>query len=324
MPDFIYKIMHPEMYHGFGKEAPFFEGWYYKLVSADESQRYAIIPGVIFGEEEHAFIQMLNGTTGDSAYHVFPMEKFWASDRSFEIRIDENEFSANKIALQFEDQIGKISGELEFDGTTPWPITWKSPGIMGWYAWVPKMECYHGLISFDHSIRGSLWIDEQEINFNEGRGYIEKDWGKSFPEAWIWLQSNHFGTHGISLTASVAIIPWIRNAFKGFIIGFLYNDHLYQFATYTGARIDVLDVTDNQIRWVVADSNFRLNLVANQGKGGLLRGPTRLDMGKRVVETLDAWVDLELRDINGSVIYRGQGRHAGLELNGDLERLLSL
>jgi hypothetical protein len=33
------------MYHGHGKRPPFFEGWYYKLVSADETQRYAVIPG---------------------------------------------------------------------------------------------------------------------------------------------------------------------------------------------------------------------------------------------------------------------------------------
>lgn len=324
MPSFVYKTMHPEMYHGFDKKAPFFEGWYYKLVSSDESHCYAIIPGVIFGDQGHAFIQVLNGTTGDSSYHVFPLEKFWASERSFEIRIDQNEFSSKRIALQVEDQEGKIFGELEFNGNIPWPITWKSPGIMGWYAWVPKMECYHGVISFDHSIDGSLWFDGKEINFNEGRGYIEKDWGESFPEAWIWFQSNHFDTSRISLTASVAIIPWIRNAFKGFIIGFLHQGNLYRFATYTGANIERLDVTDNQIKWVVSDKNLRLKLIANQGKGGLLRGPTRMDMGIRVDETLDAWIDVELSDINGDVLYRGQGRNAGLEVNGDLERLLNL
>jgi len=29
-------ILNPGVYHGVNKKPPFFEGWYYKLVSADE------------------------------------------------------------------------------------------------------------------------------------------------------------------------------------------------------------------------------------------------------------------------------------------------
>ena len=51
--------LNPGSYHGTNKKPPFFEGWYYKLVSADEKQKIAIIPGVILGKEAHAFIQVL-------------------------------------------------------------------------------------------------------------------------------------------------------------------------------------------------------------------------------------------------------------------------
>jgi hypothetical protein len=34
------------------------------LVSADESDKIAIIPGVIPGQDEHSFLQILNGTGG--------------------------------------------------------------------------------------------------------------------------------------------------------------------------------------------------------------------------------------------------------------------
>jgi len=81
------------------------------------------------------------------------------------------------------------------------------PGIAGWYAWVPRMETYHGVVSLDHTINGHLHIDDEEIDFNSGRGYIEKDWGASFSAAYIWFQSNHFEQLNTSLTASVAIIP---------------------------------------------------------------------------------------------------------------------
>jgi hypothetical protein len=58
MRNFFYTTLRPAMYHGHGKRAPFFEGWYYKLVSVDEQHRYAVIPGVILGEDGHTFIQV--------------------------------------------------------------------------------------------------------------------------------------------------------------------------------------------------------------------------------------------------------------------------
>ncbi|MCK7537696.1 MAG: tocopherol cyclase family protein [Marinilabiliales bacterium] len=35
-------------------------------------------------------------------------------------------------------------------------------------------------------------------DFSGGRGYIEKDWGHSFPSAYVWMQSNHFQLARIS------------------------------------------------------------------------------------------------------------------------------
>jgi hypothetical protein len=88
------------------------------------------------------------------------------------------------------------------------------PGTAGWSAWVPRMEKYHGVVSLDHTIKGHLHIDHEEIDYNSGRGNIEKDWGASFPTAYIWFQSNHFEQLNTSLTASGAITPWLRNAVR--------------------------------------------------------------------------------------------------------------
>ena len=196
MRQFFRTTLNPGMYHGHGVQPPYFEGWYYKLVSASESQRWAVIPGVFLGHNGHAFVQVLNGVTGQSAYHQFPLEDFWASEEKFEVRIGPNHFTADHIRLQIADDLGKVGGEVSFEGTNPWPVRLTSPGIMGWYAWVPRMECYHGVLSLDHGLGGGLTFEYPSqaaaVDFSGGRGYIEKDWGQSFPEAWVWFQSNHF------------------------------------------------------------------------------------------------------------------------------------
>ena len=41
----IRAILNPSTYHGTRQKPPFFEGWYFKMVSADEKHKIAIIPG---------------------------------------------------------------------------------------------------------------------------------------------------------------------------------------------------------------------------------------------------------------------------------------
>ncbi|MFZ1239128.1 MAG: tocopherol cyclase family protein, partial [Anaerolineae bacterium] len=217
----------------------------------------------------------------------------------------------------------------------PWPVTLTSPGIMGPYTFAPFMECYHGVLSFDHSIAGSLSIDGAARDFTGGRGYIEKDWGQAFPKAWIWMQSNHFGEAavGACLTASVAIIPWLRGAFPGFIVGLRHGGQLYRFATYTGAVIERLDLADTHVTWHMTGRTgprhtpHRLEIVAWRAEGGLLHSPERAVMLQRVLESLTARIDVRLLALTGGqegVIFERTGRHAGLEIVGPIQEIQKL
>ncbi|MGD2206619.1 MAG: tocopherol cyclase family protein [Anaerolineae bacterium] len=327
---FVRSTLHPAAYHGHDKRPPFFEGWYYKMVDASEQHRYAVIPGIFLSDDpdqHHAFVQVLDGTTGRSTYHRYPADAFWAAERELDLRIGPNRFTAEHLSLQVESPELEIGGELRFGGLCSWPVTLASPGIMGWYAWVPFMQTYHGVVSLDHRIGGVLRVNGQPVDFARGRGYIEKDWGRSFPAAWIWLQTNHFEEPGTSLTASVAIIPWLRGSFPGFIAGLWHEDVLYRFATYTGARIERLDIADEAVTWVIRDRRHRLEMRAIRAEGGLLQAPTMVDMGRRIAETLNARVETVLYSLEGGRsrrLFRDTGRHAGLEAVGDLARLRSM
>jgi hypothetical protein len=322
--------MNPASYHGHGKRPPFFEGWYYKVVDAHERRRYAVIPGIFTSDDpgnHHAFVQVLDGHSGVATYHRYPAEDFWAAEGFLDLRIGPNRFREDSIALNIASPERTVRGELVFDSLSPWPVRLTSPGIMGWYAWVPFMECYHGVVSLDHSITGTLTIDGATIDFTGGRGYTEKDWGQAFPRAWIWFQTNHFGQPGISLTASVAIIPWVRTSFAGFIIGLWHGGQLYRFATYTGARTVRLELEDGQVLWAVQDRKHRLEMRAIRAAGGLLQAPTPEDMGRRIAETLNSAVEVRLLAASGGSwqeVYAGTGKHAGLEAVGDLDQLRTM
>lgn len=319
-------VWRPAMYHGHGRRRNFFEGWYYKFVDATERRVFAVIPGIFLGRDastSHCFVQVLDGATGRSTYHRYPVERFWASEYELDLRVGPNRFDLDRIQLDIDDANRALHGELHFEGVTPWPVTLTSPGIMGPYSFAPFMECYHGVLSFDHAVHGTLTMDGAPINFAGGRGYIEKDWGQAFPQAWVWGQSNHFDRAGPSITVSVATIPWLGTSFRGFIIGLWHERQLYRFATYTGAQLTRLQLSDTHLSLRVEDKRHRLEIDAARSEGGLLHAPYRIDMLQRVTESLTATIAVKLIDrLSGAVIFDGVGRHAGLEINGDIQQIM--
>jgi tocopherol cyclase len=332
-------VLHPAGFNGAAvlrrnaRGAPprgsFFEGWYVKLVNADRSVRLAVIPGVFLSEDgriAEAFVQVLDGMTGQTAYHPFPLGEFAAQTHRFDVQVGTNRFSEHGIRLDLPG----LSADVRFGPVHPWPVSVREPGAMGWYAWVPTMECYHGVVSLDHALAGWVDLGEGRSDLAGGRGYIEKDWGTAFPQGYVWMQSNHFDDPGTSLVASTALIPWRRSAFRGDLVGLRVPEGpaagLHRFTTYTRARTETLVVDDEHVTWsLVGGRGARLELRATVGgrTTGLLHAPVRTEMHQRVAETLDGTVDVRLSDGTGSTVFEGSGRCAGVEVHGAIERLVA-
>jgi hypothetical protein len=191
---------------------------------------------------------------------------------------------------------------------------------MGWFAWVPGMECYHGIVSMDHLITGGFMINGKRVDFSGGRGYMEKDWGRAMPRAWIWMQCNHFNRDGASLSFSIADIPWGGRSFTGFLGGFLLDGQLHRFSTYTGAKISQLSVSESAVQFALQDKTKRLMVTAQRAGGHSLQAPTLLQMDRRIMETLSADIDVTFEKKINNVwqpVFSGQGQFAGLEVVGN-------
>ncbi len=317
------KIWHPEIFQGTPGKRNYFEGWYFKLVDKDEKLAIAIIPGIaLAGERSHSFIQVFSGRSGTARYFSFGKEDFIISDDPFSVRVGASLFSLDRLSLDIEQDGHRIQSDLEFRDVRGWPVKPFSPGAMGWYRFVPFMECYHGVLSFNHAIRGSLVLDGERIDMTGGKGYIEKDWGRSMPASWIWMQTNHFDIADASLFASIAEIPWIGRTFPGFIFGLSIRETLYSFATYTGARLSLLDVTEKEMRIIVEDGRYVLGIGAEREIGVDLPTPRKGEMVAKVNESLRSRIRVELREKkSGNLVFSDTGRNAGLEVVGNTSRL---
>ncbi len=318
------RIWSPARYQGGAVGRRYFEGWYFKQVDAAQSRIVSVIPGVSYsadGTLRHAFVQVVPSSGDESHYYTYPVEAFTAgAGDPFRISIGPNSFGPAGMTLSLEDGAHRTSGEVRFGPWSPWPVTALSPGVMGWYRFVPRMETYHGVLSMDHAVSGSLLIDGDRVDFDGGRGYVEKDWGRSFPSSWIWAQSNSFERPGMSVMLSVAKIPWMSGSFVGHIAGLLLDGKLHRFATYTHARITCTETGANEARVTLADRREELTVHVRGCRALVLKAPVMGAMEGRDSESLGGTIDVTLSALRGGrpeVLFRGTGGQAGIEvMNG--------
>jgi tocopherol cyclase len=317
----IRALFNPEQYHGWGRKKKFFEGWYFKVVNATKDRSFAFIPGVAMDEvgNKQAFIQILDGQKKSSEYVKFDFKDFTPSKGQFRIQIEENTFSASELLLNLK--IAK--GKLIFKNQTPWPKKIYSPGIMGPFSFVPKMECYHGIVSMYHEIEGELVFLNESIDFTGGIGYMEKDWGHSFPSAYVWMQSSHFSEKNISLKLSVAKIPWMKSSFVGFIAGFWYKDKLIRFTTYNFTQLKKCTIDTKTVEIVLVNRKYKLEITAERDSGAELAAPIGGFMDARISETMSARLHVKITDRRSKeLIFNDVGEKAGLEVAGQIAEII--
>lgn len=311
-------IFRPDMYHGWGKRKGYFEGWYLKFVNQEKTLAFAVIPGISFDKKgkAHAFIQVLDGLNAQSGYYRFDPSEFKPSTSEFTLQLGNNYFSNKSVKLDLDI----LKADIQIHNTYPWPAHLGAPGIMGWFSLVPFMECYHGVVSMDHSLSGTVDWNGKLYDFDSGSGYIEKDWGRSFPKSWIWMQSNHFDYSGrCSFMFSLAHIPWLKSHFNGFLGGLLLDGKLHRFATYNGATVGGM-VNEQKVELEISKGSKKVYIHAFRQSGGDLISPINGEMKGKVNESLMSHIDLIYKEKN-HIIFESKAEIAGLEVAGEAHLL---
>ncbi|HAS73376.1 MAG TPA: hypothetical protein DCS67_04460 [Clostridiales bacterium UBA8960] len=294
------KIKNPEIFQGNLNKKHYFEGWYFKHVTKDADHTIAFIPGIsTHGSDQHCFVQVLISPDIKTYYFKYPMHDFKSQDDPFSVTIGDSVFTMQgcKVSLKQESEQGiKITGEIGYSDITPIQSTPLTPNIMGYFAYIPNMECNHGVLSMNHNLHGSVQInDEIVLDFADGRGYIEKDWGTSFPSDYIWIQSNHFENDNCSFMCSIATIPFGLFSFRGLIANLIVDDVEYRFATYNNTKIKQYHIEKNRFSFELVKGNTSLTCEAILNEVGDLIAPELGGMQRTIKEGQGGEVTLTLK-----------------------------
>lgn len=323
------RIFSPQVYQGPRRLAHkgYFEGWYYKFVTK-QNRSIALIPGISLGKNESkAFIQIIDGKDGSSDYFSFPVNEFNISYDPFSVEIEGNRFSLEEVSLSGNLP---VTGRVSLIDPGSYPVSLLRPGIMGWYRYVPFMECYHGVVSMGHRLSGQFLKGDEVIDLNSGSGYIEKDWGTSFPTSYIWMQTNSFSSPGTSFLLSLARIPWLGSWFRGFLGFFLHEGELITFSTYTGSYLEVHNIEKESVSMTIRGKGRggrgrmkkedRLVVSASRKAAGELKAPVIGSMERRISESIDGLINLKFYH-GEQLVFHEESPCSGLEIVGDKKEL---
>ncbi len=311
----LFLMKNPDLFQGqkyLDTNHNYFEGWYFK--NTNETDGISFIPGIhISDEKKNAFIQVI---TNDSSYYIpYDIHDFSFQFSPFLIQIGNNSFSKEGIHLDIQDEKEhlQIYGDIHYSNHVQIKTNSFQPNIMGPFSYIPFMECNHAILSMQNEIQGVIHLNKQKIDFHSGTGYIEKDWGCSFPKSYIWCQGNHFPTKKASFMLSIADIPFKIFHFRGLICIFILGDQEFKFTTYNCAKIIKYSINQDSFDITLKKGIYEFNIQSRYANRLKLMAPVKGKMEKDIFESITATITVTLKK-NQKIIFSETSTNCGLEI----------
>jgi hypothetical protein len=309
-------IFNPFLFHGSRHNKHYFEGWYYKFVNKNLDKKLVIIPGVSLNKaDSHAFIQVFYslGDNTSTFYIRFSLNDFFYDKFNEQIKIKENVFSKTECVLNIESEEISLQGTLYFEQLKDIHRNIWKPGIMGYFQYIPFLQGYHAVISMNHLLKGKVIINNDSISFEDGKGYIEKDRGISFPKEYIWIQSNHFPKNNTAFVCSIAKIPFLGLPLTGFFVVLQVDNKEYRFATYNNAKIKTLKIIKNHVKFSIKRGKYEIRIHAFYESSLKLVSPIQGKMSSTIKESLNGTIEVILKRKN-EILFQSVGKPTAMEV----------
>jgi tocopherol cyclase len=291
----------PTHLRGNFRQGNYFEGWFQKVYSAEYQASFIIIYGYATQNslESFGFIQLLL-PDGEPRFLYFHKNEISCDPTRHVFKMGSHILSTEVIRIQCHD----INIQLSLLKNTPIRTLKNS---MGYTYYVPGLPCYHAVLNPSHQVSGIIQAGQQHYHLDNATGYLEKNWGKSFPERYFWMHAVDPKNPEISILFSRAEIKWMGLNFIRHV-GHFKND---------GAALDLRHFKNFQLLTSPAEQNQRLlrigsketqmEICIRQGKKVLFKGPTNGKLSRSIPHHADAQVDVSLSQNQKRYTFRLQG-----------------
>lgn len=325
-------------YHWDGSEQRFFEGWYYRVALPDCGQGFGFMYSIddpIGGKSHSGGAAQILGVNDEYLYRTFPdVNTFQAHHSQLALsHWGRSRFSTESQRIREGYQAtATLNRGYICDRATQQFCQWhytiepidgwgnrNSPqkATAGWLSFLPVFDPgWQVLMAHGWATGWINWAGKQ-YEFSRVPAYSEKNWGRSFPKKWFWLNCNSFRKEAdLSLTAAGGIRDIFGFSEAVGLIGLHYQGKLYQFTR-----------ENSQLSWHIQpwgnwkmqahNQDFIISLLGTtEQTGNYVRVPTVNGLQFNCRDTLQGNIVLELRQQSGKLVLKASSDLGGLEVGG--------
>jgi tocopherol cyclase len=341
-------------YHWDGYSPNFFEGWYFRITLPSIPDSFAFMYSL---ENPHRGVTKACSSAqilgpGDRHYcRTFSDSSgFWASKNYLGLRHWESHNLTTRPQLlataDFEQRVTEgyqVTGTLHqgvlnlpgHDQPTRW--CYRTVPVYGWgnangfqqstAGWLSALPIFEPgwQILMAHGL-ATGWIEWQgeRYEFTNAPAYSEKNWGRSFPQQWFWLNCNCFDQEpDLALTAGGGRRSVLGKMEEVAMIGIHCQGKFYEFVPWN-AQFDWQIKPWGQWQLQAENDHFQVELVGNTTlPGTIVQVPTQNGLAGCCRDTTRGSLQLIVRERDqnsqpGRIVIAASSSLAGLEVGGDL------
>jgi tocopherol cyclase len=332
-------------YHWDGSSDRFFEGWYYRVTLPEIEQSFAFMYSIddpSGGNPQSGGAVQILGIDEQYVWRSFPdVRKFWAAKDYLGLghwRTSKTELTPQLLHRATFER--KIQEGYQATATLNQGYI-KNPGNQFYCRWEYEIEPVYGWGDPNlpqQATAGSLsylpifepgwqilmahglatgWIDwnGDRYNFTKAPAYSEKNWGRSFPQKWFWINCNSFTDEPVALTAGGGrrqVLWWMESVG---LICIHYRGKFYEFVPWNS---QVTWRVQPWGSWEMEAKRDRFEVILKgecDSFGTYVRVPTQNGLDFLCRDTTKGKLFLELRE-NKNTLFKAESCLCGLEVGG--------
>ena len=334
-------------YHWDGNSDRFFEGWYFRVTLPEIGETFAFMYSIedpIGGKNHSGGAAQILGPADEYLCRTFPdCDRFWAAKnylglghwgktdlkikprllapQDFQTQITEGyqvTATLHQGILRSPDQIQPCRWHYQTRPVYGWgnPETFQQ-STAGWLSSLPIFEPGWQILMAHGLATG--WIEWQgnRYDFTDAPAYSEKNWGRSFPQKWFWLNCNAFTAEpDLALTAGGGRRDVLGTMEEVAMIGIHYRGKFYEFVPWNAqVSWQIQPWGDWQMQAI--NSEFQVKLSGKTDLVGTpLRAPTDAGLRYCCRDTMKGCLTLELSTNQGISMVKATSELCGLEIGG--------
>ncbi|HRE58805.1 MAG TPA: tocopherol cyclase family protein [Candidatus Kapabacteria bacterium] len=270
----------------------YFEGWFQKIYSKEYNASILIIYGYATRntEDRFGFIQILLPQKAPEIIYFNRNEIACDSDGHI-VQMGENLLTTEIILINTND----INVHLKLINNK---VTRTFKNSMGYHYFVPNLPCYHSVLNTAHQVSGEIQQKDVRYILNNEMGYLEKNWGTSFPKSYIWLHAVDPHDSKVSMLFSIAEIKWFGIKFIKHVGHFHFDDKQIDLRSLKNFAVSHQMPSKDTYQILMRSKTIQIEISIVFGDNILFKGPQGGVLSSDIIHFPDTDVQIRFTENN--------------------------